>query len=90
MKKFLIAAALAAGALVQPQPSEAYFRGAYCAKIDIGSGVVQEKCDFTSFASCYNYINSTPKSFCVQNQWSAPNWGIDENLDGNRFNRRFR
>jgi hypothetical protein len=90
MKKLLIAGALAATALIQAQPSEAYFRGNWCAKLDVGGGVVQERCDFKSFAACRSYAMNQPRSSCTQNQWSARNWGVDEDLDGNRFNYRYR
>jgi hypothetical protein len=90
MRKILILGALAATAMIQAQPSEASFRGLWCAKQDIGGGTVQERCDFPTFASCYRYVGSMPKSFCVPNQWRADNWGIDEDRDGNRFNWRYR
>lgn len=91
MRKILILGALAATALFQAaQPSEAYFRGNWCAKQDIGGGVVQERCDFPNFAACSRYVASMPKSHCTQNQWRAGNWGVDEDYDGNRFNHRFR
>jgi hypothetical protein len=90
MRKFLIIGALATTALIQAQPSEAYFRGAWCAKMDNGGGNVSERCDFPTFASCRRWVNAQPKSFCVQNQWSATNWGIDEDYDGNRFNHIYR
>jgi hypothetical protein len=44
MKKFLLIATVAATALVQAQPSEAYFRGKWCAKMDAGGGSVGERC----------------------------------------------
>ena len=90
MKKLLMIGALAITALVQAQPSQAYFRGNWCAKIDAGAGVVQERCDFPNFATCRNYINSQPKSFCTQNQWSARNWGVTNDAVEERFNRRYR
>ena len=90
MRKILIIGALAATALIQAQPSQAYFRGAWCAKLDVGGGTVQERCDFPTFATCRHYANTTPRTFCTQNQWSARNWAIDEDLDGNRFNYRYR
>ena len=90
MRKFLIIGALAATALIQAQPSQAYFRGSWCAKLDIGGGVVQKRCDFPSFATCRNYINAQPKSSCTQNQWSAGNWGINDDATEERFNWRYR
>lgn len=90
MQKLLMVAALAAAALVQAQPGEAYFRGAWCAKIDNGVGSMSERCDFPTFAACHRYLNGQPKAFCVQNQWSASNWGVDEDYDRNRFNYRYR
>jgi len=90
MKKLLMIGALAATALVQAQPSRAYFRGTWCAKIDAGGGSVQERCDFPNFATCRNYVNSQPKSFCVQNQWSAQNWGVANDAVEERFNWRYR
>jgi hypothetical protein len=89
MRKFLIIAALASTALIQAQPSHAYFRGNWCAKIDIG-GAVQERCDFPTFATCRSYVASQSRSFCVQNQWRASNWGIADNASEHRFNRVFR
>ena len=76
MKKILLIAALATVALVQAQPSEAYFRGNWCAKMDRGGGSVGERCDFPTFATCRAYIAGESRSFCVQNQWQAGNWGV--------------
>ncbi len=90
MKKLLLIAALATTALVQAQPSQAYFRGSWCAKIDQGGGSVGERCDFPTFATCRHYVNSQPKSFCVQNQWSAQNWGAVDDGTEERFNWRYR
>ena len=90
MKKLLLIGALAAAALVQAQPSQAYFRGDWCAKIESGGGANQERCDFPNFATCRAYVNAQPKSFCVQNQWSAPNWGVADDRTEFHFNRRFR
>ena len=90
MKKLLMIGALAITALVQAQPSQAYFRGTWCAKLDIGGGVVQERCDFPTFGSCQRYTNTMPKSFCIQNQWSARNWGVTDDAVEEHFNRRYR
>jgi len=90
MKRLLIIAALASIALIQAQPSRAYFRGNWCAKIDAGGGAVQERCDFPTFTTCRNYIVSQSRSFCVQNQWRASNWGIADNESEYRFNRIYR
>ena len=50
MKKLLLIGALAATALIQAsQPSEAYFRGTWCAKLDIGGGVSQRALRFSEF-----------------------------------------
>lgn len=90
MKKLLIIAALAATALVQAQPSQAYFRGNWCAKIDVGGGAFGERCDFPNFATCRVHIVGESRSFCVQNQWRASNWGIVDNETEYRFNRIYR
>jgi hypothetical protein len=90
MKKLLLVGALAATALVYSQPSEAYFRGKWCAKTDSGAGVVGERCDFPNFETCRAYVNSYPKSFCVQNQWRAENWDIGGDRAEERFNRIYR
>ena len=90
MKKLLLIGALAATALIQAQPSEAYFRGTWCAKLDIGGGVNQERCDFPNFATCRAYVNAQPKSFCVQNQWRADKWGIASDRAEHQFNRQYR
>jgi hypothetical protein len=91
MKKLLLIGALAAIALVQAaQPSEAYFRGKWCAKIEAGGGAVGERCDFPNFEVCRAYINAQPKSWCVQNQWNAGNWGVRDDRSEFEFNRRFR
>jgi hypothetical protein len=77
MKKLLLLGALTAITLFQAaQPSEAYFRGKWCAKMDAGDGSVGERCDFPTFETCRSYVNAQPKSWCVQNQWRADNWGI--------------
>jgi hypothetical protein len=52
--------------------------------------VVQERCDFPSFATCRNYVNAQPKSSCTQNQWSAGNWGVNDDATEERFNSRYR
>jgi hypothetical protein len=67
MRKLLIVAALATATLVQAQPSQAYFRGNWCANMDIG-GAVQERCEFASFQACQRSMINTPRSFCTQNQ----------------------
>jgi hypothetical protein len=90
MKKLLFVGALAATAFVQAQPSQAYFRGTWCAKIEVDSGTYQERCDFPTFATCRGYITSQPRSFCVQNQWQASNWGVRDNETEERFNWRYR
>jgi hypothetical protein len=90
MKKLLLIAALATVALVQAQPSQAYFRGNWCAKIDQGGGSVGERCDFPTFATCRNYILGQSRSFCVQNQWNAGNWGVRDDVSEEHFNRRYR
>jgi hypothetical protein len=74
MMKILIAAALAIPALVTSQPSEAYYHGRWCAKIDLGGGSVSERCDFPNFGTCRNYIRGESRSFCVQNHWYRPYW----------------
>jgi hypothetical protein len=74
MKKLLLLGALTAITLFQAaQPSEAYFRGKWCAKMDAGGGSVGERCDFPTFETCRSYVNAQPKSWCVQNQWRAEN-----------------
>lgn len=90
MRKLLIVGAMAATALVQAQPSQAYFRGAWCAKMDAGGGVVQERCDFPTVQACLRYSGTMPKTTCTQNQWSARNWGIYDNETEERFNWRYR
>jgi hypothetical protein len=90
MKKLLLIGALAITALVQVQPSEAYFRGKWCAKIDSGAGSVGERCDFPTFETCRSYVNAQPRSFCVQNQWNAGNLGVPDNRTEFEFNRRYR
>lgn len=89
MRKLLIVGALAATALIQAQPSEAYYRGTWCAKFDNG-GFVSERCDFQSHAACRRFVNAQPRSTCAVNPLSGPNWGVDEDLDGNRFNSIYR
>ena len=36
------------------------------------------------------YVNAQPKSWCVQNQWRADNWGIVGDRAEERFNRIYR
>jgi hypothetical protein len=81
MKKVLLIAALAGTALIQAQPSQAYFRGAWCAKIDIGGGVNQERCDFPDFATCRAYVNSQPRSFCIPEPVAGRQLGRGRRLD---------
>jgi hypothetical protein len=90
VKKLLLIGTLAVTALVQAQPSQAYFRGNWCAKIDAGGGAVQERCDFPTFATCRTYIAGQSRSFCVQNQWQGGNWGIVNDAVEERFNWRYR
>jgi len=91
MRKLLIVGALAAAGLVNAsQPSEAYFRGAWCAKLDRGGGSFGERCDFPTFETCRRYIVGEPRSFCVQNQWNGGNWGIRDDYTEHQFNMRYR
>ena len=90
MKKILLIAALATIALVQAQPSEANFRGNWCAKIDQGGGSFGERCDFPTFATCRAYIAGESRSFCVQNQWQGGHWGVADDRSEHYFNRRYR
>jgi len=90
MKKILLIAALATTALVQAQPSEAHFRGNWCAKIDQGGGSFGERCDFPTFATCRTYIAGESRSFCVQNQWQGGYWGATGDSSEHSFNRRYR
>ena len=91
MKKLLLLGALTAITLFQAaQPSEAYFRGKWCAKMDAGGGSVGERCDFPTFETCRSYVNAQPKSWCVPNQWRAENWGIVGDRAEERFNRIYR
>src|ERR1041384_2081807 len=90
MKKILLIAALAPTAIVQAQPSQAYFRGNWCAKIDQGGGSVGERCDFPTFATCRAYITGQSRSFCVQNQWQDGNWGVQDGRAEQYFNSRYR
>jgi len=90
MKRILLIAAIASiAALAQTKPSEAYFRGMWCAKIDQGSGSVGERCDFPTFSTCRNYIAGQSRAFCVQNQWQGSYWGIRDDRTEHEFNRRF-
>ena len=47
-------------------------------KLDVlvNNAGVGERCDFPTFATCQNYIVGQSRSFCVQNQWQAGNWGV--------------
>jgi hypothetical protein len=90
MKKLLLIAALATTVLIQAQPSQAYFRGNWCAKIDAGGGAIQERCDFPTFATCRNHILGESRSFCVPNQWRGSNWGVADDATEHRFNRVYR
>ncbi len=76
--------------MIQATPSDAYFRGKWCAKMDSGGGAVGERCDFPTFETCRSYVNAQPRSFCVQNQWNAGNWGITDDRTEAEFNRRYR
>jgi hypothetical protein len=90
MKRFLLTAAIAAAALMQAQPSQAYFRGTWCAHIDSGANSSGERCDFPNFATCRAYVTSEPRSFCTPNQWRGENWGITDNRTAYRLNRSYR
>ena len=56
----------------------------------VSHGSFGERCDFPTFATCQNYIVSQSRSFCVQNQWQASNWGVRNDRSEDHFNRRFR
>ena len=91
MKKLLLVGGLAATiATIQSQPSQAYFRGNWCAHIEVGAGANQERCDFPTFATCRAYIAGESRSFCVQNQWRGDNWGVRDNRSEYFFNRVYR
>jgi hypothetical protein len=74
MKKILLVGALAVAGLVYSQPSQAYYHGRWCAKIDNGGGSVGERCDFPSYETCRAYIRGESRSFCSPNQWYRPYW----------------
>lgn len=88
MKKLLLLSALAAAAFIDARPSEAYYHGAWCAKINIGGGVVQERCDFPNFETCRRYVSAQSTSFCVQNQYYLPYWGVEVESTPRRRARR--
>ena len=90
MKKLILIGGLAAAALISPQPSQAYFRGTWCAHIDVDGRASQERCDFQSFAACQASVAGQSRSFCVQNQWRASNWGITDRRAERRFNMQYR
>ncbi len=74
MRKILMigAGALAIAAFAHTEPSQAYYGGAWCAKIDQGGGSVGERCDFPSFETCRRYIMGESRSWCVQSQYFNP------------------
>jgi hypothetical protein len=80
MRKLLMigagALAVAMAAFVDAKPSQAYYAGAWCAKMDVGSGTVTERCDFPTFETCRRYIIGESRSWCVQSQYYAPYWGV--------------
>jgi hypothetical protein len=91
MRKFLILGALAAAGLVNgSQPSEAYFRGTWCAHLDNGGGAITYRCDFRSYEACRSFVNAQPRSTCITNNWNGQNWAPMDRATEQRFNRIFR
>jgi len=90
MKKLLLLGALTAITLFQAaQPSEAYFRGKWCAKMDAGAGVVGERCDFRTSKSAAP--TSTPSEVVVRAEPVARrHWGIVGDRAEEHFNRIYR
>ena len=74
MRKFVICAVLAAGALLPAETARA-FDGPWCLKASLGFGTVTERCQFATFEACRNERGGWGGSaFCVQNPRFLPYW----------------
>ena len=72
-KILLISAALAAGAILDSRPSQAYYDGPWCAVSSMGRGDVIENCGFFDFEACRMEIIAGNRGFCRHNaRW--PGW----------------
>jgi hypothetical protein len=68
MRKFLlIPLTLAAVAVLDIRPSQAYPEGPWCAVSSMGRAGSIERCDFTNFESCRMEIVAGNRGFCRQN-----------------------
>jgi hypothetical protein len=71
-KILLVLIALAATALVDSRPSQAY-EGRWCAVSSMGRGGVLENCGFNSFEACRMEVVAGNRGFCRDNaRW--PGW----------------
>ena len=76
MRKLVLPGLLAALALLTARPAQAY-DGPWCAVFSVGFGVVQEKCDMTTFESCRQEAQLYgPTAFCRQNNYWPGYWGV--------------
>jgi hypothetical protein len=88
--KLLIFVLLALAASARPSAAQSA-GGAWCAVLNIGSGIVQERCDFRSFEACRREAQAFgTTSFCRQSNWYAPYWGAGEQRPIRRTKKRHR
>jgi hypothetical protein len=70
-KTLLVLVALAALALLDSRPSQAY-EGRWCAVSSMGRGGVMENCGFNSFEACRMDVIAGNRGFCRDNaRWSG-------------------
>lgn len=75
MNRLAIVGFLAAAAVLDASPSFARYEGPWCARVDIGSGTIQELCSFRTFEDCRQEVyRSGPTTFCSQNPRFLPYW----------------
>lgn len=59
--------ALALAALIDAQPSQAYYDGPWCGYTKGGRGSYSTRCDLRSYEACRTWIHAQPGSWCTQN-----------------------
>ena len=68
MQKITLAiGALALAMLIDAQPSQAYYEGAWCGYTKAGRGTYGSRCDLMTYEACRAWINAQAGSYCTEN-----------------------
>jgi hypothetical protein len=90
MRKFLlIPLALAALAVLDARPSQAYYDAPWCAVSSFGRGGAIENCSFGNFETCRMEVIAGNRGFCRQNaRW--PGWNSNYAAAPRKAKKRYR